>query len=113
MMEEEKDTELDAEVGDITDTAADSTDGGEISAEGEEENSAPAPRGEELVKLVLNDPEAKKRLGAVYLAELSKKQRDIPTLNPSSGASTSPAIVPEPPQSLKEAKARAFKALGI
>lgn len=77
-------------------------------------NTAPAApeTAEELVARVLQNPEAMKALEKERVTKIAAANKNAPTLGASQGQSTAPAVAPNPPQTLSEAREWAFKNFG-
>lgn len=67
---------------------------------------------EELVAKVLNNPEAMKAIEKQRAAKIAAAGKGAPTLGASQGQSSAPAVAQNPPQTLSEARERAFKMFG-
>ena len=68
---------------------------------------------EQLVARVLQNPEAMKAIEKERVAKLAQANKSAPPIAASQGQSNAPAISPNPPKTLDEARAKALKIFGL
>ena len=78
-------------------------------------NAKPAPpeTAEQLVARVMNNPEAMKALEKQRVTKIAQANKAAPPVAASQGQNNAPAVAPNPPQNLDEARARARKIFGL